>query len=108
MSSLPQGYKPVESSNLAAIGFFELASGRSFLDDLEKACATERSGRLEVMFKNGTRYSYASVPAVLVNSMLGAPSIGNYFYRAVAANKEAFPCTKMEPYVPGPGDAESH
>lgn len=97
---LPAGYQAVESSNVAAIGFFEMVSGKSFLgtDELAKAAASSRFGRLEVMFKNGDRWAYSTVPADFVREML-LGSVGKYLNTYIKTKPEAFPATKLERFV---------
>lgn len=62
--------KPVESSNLAAVGY------------------DPKVKRLEVKFQSGGTYSYAGVSARKVANLLKAESIGSYFEKKIAYDYE--------------------
>lgn len=66
--------KPVESSNIAAVGYHVLSS------------------TLEVHFRNGTIYRYAGVPDTVYEAALTAVSIGSFLSREVF--KQPYPFTK--------------
>ena len=55
---------PVESSNIAAIGF-ELGEGGK--------------GVLRIEFMSGSQYDYADVPAKLFEDLLASESVGRFF-----------------------------
>lgn len=65
-------YKPVSSSNIAAIGF----------DD-----ATNTLG---VQFLNGTEYHYFGVPLEVYEGLLNAPSKGSYLNELVKKSGYAY------------------
>jgi hypothetical protein len=56
---------PVQSSNIEAIGF------------------NDESGTLYVQFHGGSTYSYANVPAEVVQGLIGAASKGSYFAQKI-------------------------
>jgi hypothetical protein len=56
---------PVDSSNLAAVGY------------------AESSGRLYVSFKNGTAYAYFDVPLSVFGQLMQAASKGGFLAKAV-------------------------
>lgn len=55
---------PVESSNLAAVGY-------------------DGQGELRVLFHNGALYAYTGVPAHVHEALMAAPSKGQYLYYAI-------------------------
>lgn len=98
MMEAPKGYQAVESSQIMAVGYFEMGTDKPFLfgvDVLSKAVKAGRFGRLEIMFKGGARWAYSSVPAQKVQDMMKAESIGKYFNAEIKSNAEAFPPTKL-------------
>ena len=69
--------QPVESSNLAAVGY---------------APGDDGAGTLYVKFKNGGLYAYAGVPASVHEALMGAASKGAHFIKHV---RGAFACEKL-------------
>ena len=63
---------PVESSNIAAVGY--------------------EGNVLTVAFKNGSVYTYAGVPLTIYQSLLNAPSKGQYLAKEI---KGKFPHTNV-------------
>jgi hypothetical protein len=62
--------QPVESSNIAAVGYDE---------DAEV---------LYIEFKSGTTYTYEDVPYYIYEELLGAESIGSYFHKNIRTTYE--------------------
>lgn len=60
--------KPVDSSNVAAVGYEPGEKGE---------------GVLHVQFKNGGRYSYQGVSPAHHEDLIGAKSIGSHFYNHI-------------------------
>jgi hypothetical protein len=56
---------PVESSNLAAVGYDEM------------------SHRLTVSFKSGTVYQYYAVPLSIYRALMASVSLGSFFARHI-------------------------
>lgn len=71
--------KPVDSSNVAAVGYEPGEKGE---------------GVLHVQFKNGGRYRYQGVSPAHHEDLIGAKSIGSHFYNHVAGK---FPGAKYQP-----------
>ena len=65
---------PVNSSNLAAIGY------------------DEASETLEVEFRNTGLYAYYNVPPFMHERLMAAPSVGAFFNTEI---KHAYPCSKL-------------
>ena len=65
---------PVQSSNLAAIGY------------------DTNTEILKVEFLNGTAYEYKNVPQVVFDAFMKAPSHGSYFNREI---KNSYPYEKI-------------
>ena len=64
---------PVESSNLAAVGY------------------EPESGALHVQFNNGATWVYAGVPPDVFDAMMDSPSKGSFFARTI---KNQYPSTR--------------
>lgn len=80
-------FVPVESSNIAAVGF----DAREDDDTI---------GTLYVRFKNGSEFAYYDVPAEKYDNFLDSPSKGK-FYIANVKSAYACDCTKKgEPPKP--------
>jgi len=75
--------EPVESSNLAAVGYH---AGRKWFD---------------IAFKTGDVWRYQNVPPEVVLAFLAAPSKGTFFNRSLRGQ---FPRDKMTGSCPACGD----
>lgn len=67
--------KPVSSSNLKSIGYYE------------------ETKILEVEFKDGSVYQYSDVPKEICEALMNASSHGRYFHRFI---KDRFLTTKIK------------
>lgn len=74
---------PVESSNLAAIGY-------------DAATRT-----LAIEFRNGGVYNYANVPPIVWEGMQKAESKGQFFLREIKTKPKEYPFTKVASASPG-------
>lgn len=61
--------KPVDSSNVAAVGYEPGEKGE---------------GVLHIQFKNGGRYRYQGVSPTHHEDLIGAKSVGSHFYNHIA------------------------
>lgn len=61
---------PVESSNIAKVGY------------------DEPTKTLGIQFHSGKTYTYRPVTQALYNKLINAPSIGGYFIQHIKNNKE--------------------
>ncbi len=63
---------------------------RTYVDssNLESAGYDPTSNILEVEFKNGTLYQYASVPEYIFHELISANSVGIYFNQNIKNNYE--------------------
>lgn len=115
ITMLPQGFVPVDSSNLKAVGWFnphgEPLITIQFKDDkthlnpsMGQFCAvlheSATQGNLEVIFNNGSRWQYRGVPKEVVTALLTAESVGKT-YNALIKGNEAYeshqiPITEQE------------
>lgn len=65
---------PVESSNIAEVGY------------------DEHTNVLEVMFKNGGVYQYEDVPMSVFQNLCDSPSLGSFFHYNI---KDYYPTNKV-------------
>lgn len=88
--ALPAGFVSVKSSNIEGVAWFGPA-GEPLLEALTEAIlvnASATTGKLAVAFKNGTRYDYQGVPAVIVEMLVNGPSVGKTFNSLIKGHEE--------------------
>jgi hypothetical protein len=69
--------QPVESSNIAAMGY------------------DEEDKRLRVTFKSGATYDYLNVEPETHATVIGADSVGSAFHRLIRAQPATYPYLKV-------------
>jgi len=103
---LPEGYLPVTSSNIKAIGFFSYGPAHisRTKDPLVMLQEGEREGRLEILFNNGGRWAYENVDPMKADELLKAESVGRYFNANIKAKPEEHAPSMMEAWRPEEGE----
>ncbi len=97
----PEGFQAVKSSQILAIAYFEADTQRDVTGDPTALNREHKDGRLEVIFKGGSRYSYKNVLPHQVEAMLDPnQSVGKYFAANIKANPDIYTYTRMENFVP--------
>jgi hypothetical protein len=103
---LPAGFRPPAnpSSNIKAVAWYGPAGEDLLQDDLTghpEPHPSAQTGKLAVLFMNGTRYDYQGVPRETVAELLEADSIGKAFNANIKGN-EAYHAAKVDPLTGEP------
>lgn len=100
-SRFPEGFKEVTSSQILAVAYFEEGTHRDVTGDPATLNREHKNGRLEIIFKGGTRYAYDNVLPYQVEAMLDpAQSTGKYFSENIRKHADLYPFVRMEDFVP--------
>lgn len=75
------GFRPVKSSQIAAVAFLNEAG-----EDLVHV-ADVKTGILHVQFHNGGRWAYSGVTLKMFEGLMAAPSVGKFFSAFIKGNK---------------------
>lgn len=67
-------------------------SGRVRVDSTTLAAVSYYGAKLQLDFRDGTRYTYSGVSPELFRELLGATSKGSFFNRHIRGR---FPCAKL-------------
>ena len=82
-NGIPEGFEPVQSTNIKAIAFIRPDNAQAELDPLQEV------GHVEVLFHSGHRWRYSYLRRKDFETFKASESIGKHFHKHVLARVSA-------------------